>query len=338
MHGLVQGLLDGFRTFEVRAGDLDSLGRYRRPNGPWKGAFLYRPRSGRAARTQNDVLGVHAWRGGGGLWPGYTANQIDLEMEVAGDGSPCYGLYTALSGALEATGPDGKGEAHGARGMILRGSPGTKFRTSDSSMRLIIWMDTVRLERTLQARIGEPLREMLAFAPDTDWSSGQGRVVWRMITRLLEETRDPDGLTGDPIARETFTDLFMQTVLSRLRHNYTARLVRPPGAAIPRHVRLAEAFMHASADRPITMADVSDAAGCATATLYAAFRRFRSITPLAALHRIRLQRVRDILRETGDEVSTHTIARRFGFTNPSRFLAAYGSQFGEHPNEVRRRG
>jgi len=70
----------------------------------------------------------------------------------------------------------------------------------------------------------------------------------------------------------------------------------------------------------------------------AAFRQFRGVTPLTALHAIRLQRVREALREADDQIPTRTIARRFGFTNPSRFLAAYGKQFGEHPNEARRRG
>ncbi len=73
-------------------------------------------------------------------------------------------------------------------------------------------------------------------------------------------------------------------------------------------------------------------------TLYAAFRRFRDTTPLAALRAIRLRRVREALRAADDEVSTRSIARRFGFTNPSRFIAAYGKQFGEPPNETRRRG
>jgi transcriptional regulator GlxA family with amidase domain len=162
--------------------------------------------------------------------------------------------------------------------------------------------------------------------------------VWRMILRLLEEQRDPDGLLGDPVARQTFTDLFLQTVLSRLPHNHTARLECPTGAAIPHHLRRAEAFMDDAADQPISMDDVAAAAGCATATLYAAFRRFRDTTPLAALRGIRLRRVREALRAANNEVSIRRIARRFGFTNPSRFIAAYGKQFGEHPNETRRRG
>jgi transcriptional regulator GlxA family with amidase domain len=145
-------------------------------------------------------------------------------------------------------------------------------------------------------RLGEPPRESLTFAPGVDWSNGPGRVVWRMILRLLEELHDPDGLLGDPVARETFTDLFLQTVLSRLPHNHTARLERPTATAIPGHLRRAEAFMHASADRPISMDDVAAAAGCATATLYAAYRQFRDTTPLAALHAMRLRRVREALQ------------------------------------------
>ncbi len=158
-----------------------------------------------------------------------------------------------------------------------------------------------------------------------------------MILRLLEELHDPDGLISEPVARETFTDLFLQTVLGKLQHNYTAGLERPACTTVPRYVRRAEAFMHASADQPITMVDVAAAAGCRMATLYAAFRQFRDTTPLAALHGIRLQCVREELRKASNQELTRTIARRFGFTNPSRFLAAYGKQFGEHPNAARRR-
>jgi AraC-like DNA-binding protein len=332
MTGFDQRPFHGFRTTEVRVGDLDGVGRY---DHALEGVITYRLR-GRATPSRRDVLAVRAWRGAGALIPSFTANQMGLEIEVGGDGHPAYALIAALSGPVEASGPNGKAEAHGCAGMILRALPGTKLVIPDSSKRLFIWMDAARLERTLQARIGEPPRERLAFAPGVDWSGGHGRVVWRMITHLIEETRDPDGLTTDPVARETFTDLFLEAVLSRLQHNYTARLERPTGVAIPRYVRRAEAFMHASAAQPIAMADVAAAAGCATATLYAAFRQFRGVTPLGALHAIRLQRVREALREADDETPTRTIARRFGFTNPSRFLAAYGRQFGEHPNETRR--
>ena len=331
-------LLDAFKTVEVRIEDLDGGGRYTRAVGAPKGTNTYRLRNRHAVPARRDVLSTYTdpeGRAGGCLRPYYTVDHVGTELVSVG--KPSHFLLAALSGAMEFAGPDGKAEAHGTKGMVMRNLPDTRLVTSDASARLVVWMDAARLERTLQARLGEPPRERLAFAPGFDWSGGQSRVVWRMFMRLLEEERDPDGLMSEPVARETFTDLFLQTVLTRLPHNHTARLERPTGAAVPRHLRRAEAFMHAFADQPITMGDVAAAAGCATATLYAAFRQFRDTTPLAALHAVRLRRVREALRAAEDGVATRSIARRFGFTNPSRFIAAYGRQFGEHPNETRRR-
>lgn len=153
----------------------------------------------------------------------------------------------------------------------------------------------------------------------------------------MEELRDPDGLLTEPVARETFTALVLQTVLSRLRHNYSGRLERSVDTAVPRHARRTEAFMRAFADQPITMPDVAAAASCGTATLYASFRRFRGTTPLAVLHSIRLELVREALKMADHSASITSIARRFGFANPSRFLAAYGKAFGKRPSDTRRR-
>jgi AraC-like DNA-binding protein len=336
MIGFDQSLLDAFKTVEVRIEDLERGGRYTRTAGGTTN--MYRLRNRHAVPTRRDVLSTSTEGREGSVWPYCTVDHFGTEVEILSTDHSRYYLLAALSGALEVAGPNGKAEAHGTKGLIHRGLLGARLVTSDASTRLVVRMDATRLERMLQARFGEPSRDMLAFAPSIDWSSGPGRVVWRMIMRLLEELRDPEGVMSDPVARETFNDLFLQTVLSRLQHNHTARLERPAGAAIPRHVRRAEAFMHAAADQPISMDDVAAAAGCGTTTLYAAFRQFRDTTPLAALHGIRLRRVREALQATDDDVSTRSIARRFGFTNPSRFIAAYSKQFGERTNETRRRG
>jgi AraC-like DNA-binding protein len=335
-----RSLLEAFKTVEVRIEDLDRAGRYARTVAATNGTNTYRLRNRHFVPAQREVLirSSHPRGREGSLYPCFIADRFGTELETLDIGRPGYWLLAALSGALELAGPNGKAEAHGTKGMILRAFPGVRVVTTDASLRRAVWMDAARLERMVQARLGEPPRKTLAFAPAVDWSSGQGRVVWRMIMRLLEEQHDPDGLMSDPVARETFTDLFLQTVLSRLPHNHAAWLDHPTGVAIPRHVRRAEAFMHASADQPIVMEDVAAAAGCGTTTLYAAFHQFRDTTPHAALLGIRMRRVREELQAADDEVSTRSIARRFGFTNPSRFIAAYGKQFGEHPKEARRRG
>ena len=331
-------LLKAFKMAEVRTEDLDRAGRYTRTLGAVNGANAYQLRSRRARPAAQEILSVHGEARMADLWPCYSIDHFGADIGVEGEGHPRYCLIAALSGAMELVGgPGGTAEAHGTTGYVVRALPGTRSLTSDGSARLVIWMDAARLERTLQARLGDAPREMLAFAPGVDWSSGQGQVVWRMIMCLMAELRDPHGLISEPIARETFTDLFLQTILSRLTHNYTERLERSRDTAIPRYVQRAEAFMRASADQPITMPEVAAAAGCGTATLYAAFRRFRNTTPLAVLHRMRLQLVREALQTADHCVSTRSVARRFGFTNPSRFIAAYGKAFGEPPNGTRPR-
>jgi AraC-like DNA-binding protein len=299
----------------------------------------YRLRDSIPSRTSGDnVLSLQAIRVEGDLRPSYNFDIHGTEVGIIGDGQPdLYCLVTMLSGTLEMVdGPNGSGAAHGKRALIFQGVPGMRFLTSDGSARLALWLDAARLERALQARLGEPPCQRLEFSPGIDWTAAPAKAVWRAIAYLIEELRDPQGLTTDPIALETFTDSLLQLILTRFEHNYTARLERPFRPAIPGLLRRAEAFMHAAADQPITLADVAAAAGCGMVTLHTTFRRFRDTTPLAALHDIRLQHVREALRVAGDEEVTREIARRFGFTNPSRFIAAYRKRFGEHPKETRR--
>jgi AraC-like DNA-binding protein len=259
-------------------------------------------------------------------------------VEILSIVRPRYCLLVALAGALELAGSSGKSEAHGTKGMIQGVLPGTRVMTSDARVRLLVWMDGARLERMVRARLGEPPRESLTFAPGVDWSSGPGRVVWRMILRLLEELHDPDGLLGDPVARETFTDLFLQTVLSRLpqtiRRGWSARPLR-------RSPVICDGPRRSCTPRPIgrsvwTMSPPPPAAQrqpCMPPIVSSATRHHSPrCTPCGygacARH----------CRQPDDEVSTRSIARRFGFTNPSRFLTAYAKQFGGRPNETRRQG
>jgi AraC-like DNA-binding protein len=235
-------------------------------------------------------------------------------------------------------GPNGRGTGNAGNGLMLRGLAGTRLLSTDDSSRLVLWFDVARIERMLATLLGATPRRALAFAPAIDWSRPCPRRVRRLVAHLVEEMRDPDGLTSQPATRETFTDLFMQALLLGLDHNHSEAIARPKPTAIPTHLRRAEAFMHDAAERPISLADVAEAAGCGLGALQSAFRRFRDTTALGALHDIRLERAREALLAAEADEPTRAIARRFGFTNPSRFIAAYGRRFGERPNETRARG
>jgi AraC-like DNA-binding protein len=332
--------LDTFNRIEVRPADIDLDGRFTRELAALSGIMSYRLRGrARFADPSEDVTSMQAIRREGSLRSCYNVDHHGTDVSIIGGGQPhLFGFVRTLSGAMEmAEGPNGSATAHGAHGLILRGHAGTRIRSLGGTARVTLWIDVERFERMLAAELGEPARRPLIFTSTVDWDRGPAGAVWRLIAYLFQELRDPDGITGDPIARETFTDLLARTVLRRLPHNHSERLDRTPPTAIPRHLRQAEAFMHAAAAEPITLPDIAAAAGCSLGTLQAAFRRFRDTTPSEALREVRLRQVRDALRNADDDVSTRTIARRFGFTNPSRFIAAYGKRFGERPAETRRR-
>ena len=332
--------LDTFDRVEVRGGDIDTGGRFTRELAALNNVLSYRLRGpGGVPIARDEVLSVQALRRAGSLRPCYNEDHYGTDIAFVGDGQPqLYCLMVMLSGAMETVvGPNGTVVAHGTKGMILRGLAGTQIQTTDHSARLALWIDAARLERVLAAQLGEPPRQALAFSPGVDWSTGPAAAVGRLITHLFEELRDPHGIASDPIALETFTDLLLHTALHRLEHNHRGRLDRPAAVAVPGYLRRAEAFMHDAADRPVVMADIAAAAGCSLGTPQVAFHRFRETTLWTALRDIRLQHVRKALLTAGNDVPTRAIAQRFGFTNSSRFIAAYGSRFGEHPNETRQR-
>jgi AraC-like DNA-binding protein len=329
-----------FETVEIRTDDLDMDGRFARQLSVVNDLQSYRLRRPAAAQlTPETVLSKQSIRRIGSLQPCHNADQFGTDIRIIGAGQPhLYCVVAMLSGAMEiAAGPNGTAVADGTNGLVMHGLAGTQIVTSDQSARLALWIEAARLHRALTAWLDEVPRQSLAFAPGVDWTKGPGRSVLRLITHFVDELRDPEGLATDAVARETFTDLLLHTMLNRLDHNHAARIARPPSSCIPGYLRRAEAFMHEAADRPITLADVSAAAGCSLGTLQTVFRRYRETTPLAALHDVRLQHVRQALLASRDDEPTRAIARRFGFSNPSRFIAAYGKRFGEHPTETRRR-
>ncbi|HVZ07587.1 helix-turn-helix transcriptional regulator [Rhodopila sp.] len=333
-------LLESFERAAIRADDIDIGGRFTRKLAVLNGVMSYRLRKSGTDQTGGDgVVSVQAVRPVGRLRPAYNADRLATDIQIIGDGQPhLYGFVMMLSGAAQMlAGPNGTATAHGGTGMILRGLADTRLTTTDDSARLVLWIETERIERALTAWLGEPPRRDLAFMPEIDWTVPPAGAVRRLIDHLLTDLRDPLGLASDPVAVATFTDLLLQAILHRLPHNHSDRLQGSRGVAIPAHLRRAEMFMDASADQPISLTDVAQAAGCSLSTMRAAFRRFRDTTPLAALQEVRLRHVRRALASAPDDVPTRVIARRFGFSNPSRFIAAYGRRFGEHPAEARQR-
>jgi AraC-like DNA-binding protein len=331
--------LDTFSAVEIRTEDLDLNGRFARNIAVVNDRMSFRLRDGLGRLPGETMVSLQSMRHEGALQPCYNVDVFGTDIRIIGAGQPeLFGLIVVLSGAMDmVAGPNGSGTGSAGTGLALRGSPGTRVLTTDDSIRLSLWFDAPRTESVLATLIGATPTRPLAFAPTLDWARPGPRRIMRLVEHLIAEMHDPEGLTTEPVARETFTDLFLQSLLLGLDHNHRATVARPNSPAIPAHLRRAEALMHAAADRPLALAEIAAAAGCSLGALQSAFRRFRDTTLLGALRDIRLEHAREALLAAEPHQSTRQIARRFGFTNPSRFIAAYGRRFGERPLETRAR-
>jgi AraC-like DNA-binding protein len=220
-------------------------------------------------------------------------------------------------------------------GATYADAPGFRAVTSDTNTRLMLTLPAALVHRKLEALLERPAQSV-AFRQTFDTTRGPGATIHRMIGSLFAELRQSDSLLTNDIAMQSYEDHLVLILLLGLRHSHSPGLLRQPAAAAPANVRRAEEFMRANACQPLTIEAIATAAGCSIRALQLAFRRFRGMTPMAALQRSRLAAARaEILRsESGRSLAR--IAAEHGFTNPSRFAQLFRRTYGAYPSRTRR--
>lgn len=330
------GALRAFTVLDVY--DPDELGDDSRVSQRFPGYNnynAYRLRDwGACGARPTGLLSQFAVRRVGALTLASIESRFGTDVGIVGQGVPRLFLTFSQTGAIALQpGPTREALSAGSKGLIYRGLAGTRLLTSDDSSRITLQIDEARLLRALTALLDDTCLDVPSFEPEVDWAAPAVAPIARMVAHMAGEIGDPHGLFSVAPALETFTDTLVHLVLARLPHSYSEQLSAPRRPAIPRQLRRAELFMEAHADQAISITDVAAAAGCGTRALQLAFREFRGTTPLAALRDVRLRAAHAALRAS--TAPTAEIARKFGFTNPSRFKSAFLRRFGEPPGSGR---
>jgi len=289
--------------------------------------------------TQGPVISTRGASGLGDLDVAYIKDRFSTVMSIRDAGLPDYCLTSLSRGGVSYRGPVSKltGEADRATGLIYRGLPDTHLAATDKHERLAIWIPAHRMKERLAALLDKPGGDDLEFDPFIDWNSGPGQSLKRLMRLLTEELASPHSFASSAIACESFTDLLLYTLLRSQPNTYSLRLSRPAGFAIPGTIRRAEEFIRSRAEQPIALHEVANAAGCSVRSLQLGFRKFRDMTPAAAIRQARLEAAREALTFGEDAGSVIEVACQFGFTNPGRFSGLYKAAFGVSPAEVLRK-
>ena len=116
------------------------------------------------------------------------------------------------------------------------------------------------------------------------------------------------------------------------------RLIEPDTRRLaPQAVKRAVDYMRGNIAENIALADLASACDVSERTLLSQFHRFLGISPMAYLHRVRLNTARAELTEGRSDVAISDIAGRCGLSHLGRFATEYRRLFGETPSATRRR-
>lgn len=194
-------------------------------------------------------------------------------------------------------------------------------------------LDRAVVERAAADLAGREEVRALDFLPHAEIATPSLRALRE---NLAAATRNLPGLAaaarpdiGIPLLAELFV---YQLVAAWPTQGGAARILE----AEPSGFRRALDYIDAHLARPITVAEVAQAADCGVRGLQNAFRRELGCSPVRFIIERRLQRVREDLL-AGSGVSVSQVAYRWGFTHMSDFARRYGQRFGETPAQTLRR-
>jgi len=159
----------------------------------------------------------------------------------------------------------------------------------------------------------------------------------RVIDHVHEVTSDEAAFRNDIVREGAFRYLTSAAFAVFPVHVDTDGYA-PVSASASAVVRRAAQFMDEHLTEPITVAAIAAAARVSPRGLQAAFHREVGTSPMAYLRRVRLAEAhRDLIAadaSTGETVAS--VGLRWGFSNASRFAAAYRDAYGPSPSRTLR--
>jgi len=257
----------------------------------------------------------------------FTAHLPDFNS-FAGSPTPLHGGGAHVIGGKEVTVSKGHGVILSPGGITLGYGP--QFEHLSMQVR------PAALMRKLEAILGNLRLGPLQFDPAVQGGDPQSRRQQRLVRFVAAEVAL--SWPVPPIVLSELQQSLMTSFLLGNPSNYSGLLHGEPAAAAPWQVRVAEEFIEANWDQPITIEALAAATGVSARSLFASFKAGRGYSPMDFVKHVRLDRARQKLSRAEAATSVTSVAFECGFGNPGHFATDYRQRFGERPSETLRRG
>ncbi|NBZ86366.1 AraC family transcriptional regulator [Stagnihabitans tardus] len=243
-----------------------------------------------------------------------------------------YLLQVPLSGGAEIVNGAARYVSTPGQAAILNPHLPTRMTWEAGTRQVLVQVSRAAMEAQLAALLG-PSERPLTFDGPLDLTKGPGAALRRLILWLVAET----DAGSPPIGRGLMARQIESTILAGLLeapHDRQSALSRQRAAPRPRHLRLAEGFIEAHLDQPITLEEVAQAAGISPRGLQMVFRQHRGTTPLGFWRDQRLARAHADLLQAPPGTRVTDVALRWGFTHFGRFSEVYRARYGLSPRDT----
>jgi len=266
---------------------------------------------------------------------GYCALDADFKIEFPE--APWYRYQICLSGGGEMI--IGRKAVPLSDVAACVAPPGTNItnRFGAGYRHLLLLVDPTALQRKLEAFVGTSLPGPIEFQPAQPLVAPRSEMLRRSALFFASEIENFE-IEACRLARGEFEQALLAAILSGSAHNYSYLLEASSPGLTPRQVWLAEAFIEANWDKPLTIEALSQAVGVGARSIFKAFKDYRGYSPKSFLRDVRLRRARELLRVAEPGVSVAAVAYRCGFQNHGYFAREYRARFGETPSATLGRG
>lgn len=217
----------------------------------------------------------------------------------------------------------------------LRHGEEIEMSTRGGARLLSVSVDAALLEKQAQALLGLSLDHLRIHERLQLCHADRHGRLNRALLQYLEFGMS-SGMTAIPESCRRLENRILETILSNVGY---------PRLQIPRPQRLylakmAEEYLRAHADTPVSIAELCEITGINQRTLFLGFHERYGLSPIAYLKLLRLNAARrELLRATrGDSaVSVTRSATKWGFFHLGRFAMEYRALFGESPQQTLKR-
>ncbi|MFC5698399.1 AraC family transcriptional regulator [Pseudomonas sp. GCM10022186] len=249
------------------------------------------------------------------------------------DISASYAVPIAIAGTGWGKTRGKKVSLAGRQGLIASPGERAELHSGPDFEEIAVLLDASVVERKLACLVGAEVNGGVIFDPAFDFENPVGRQWWRLLCFLIGEAEACEA--GIPLTSlSEIEQALIVMFLKASRHSLSHLLNGQHRDVAPRTVRLAEEYIEAHWDQPITVERLAQLTSVSVRSLFHSFKKNRGYSPMGFVKQVRLRHARQMLLGGQPGTTVAAVAYKCGFGNLGNFAMDYRRAFGELPSST----